>query len=256
MPHTLAKVVSPSDPDKILDIGEKGELVVAGYLVMKEYWGDEAKTNDVLIRGPRSPHPDNTEEVKWMHTGDEAMIDEDGYVSITGRIKDLIIRGGENIHPLEVENCVFGCKGVREVSVVGLPDERYGEGVAAFVVLKDGWKGEGADGEWFEGAQGKGVNAMEGGKGLPVGDGSGELVLSKDLVRDWVRSKMSGHLVPKWVFWIDEYVFLPFLPSSFIFRSPLSSFHSFLFFFFSIRVLRKVVIEALDVWHTNFYCYL
>lgn len=218
MPHTLAKVVSPSDPDRILDVGEKGELVVAGYLVMKEYWGDEAKTDEVLVRAARNPQDEKQGEVKWMHTGDEAVMDEDGYVSITGRIKDLIIRGGENIHPLEIENCVFGCKGVREVSVVGLPDERYGEGVAAFVVLKDGWKGEGEDGAWLAGAQTKGVNAMEGGKGLSVGGvGKGPTeegpVLKKEGVREWVRSKMSGHLVPKWVFWIDEYVFLP-SPSS------------------------------------------
>jgi TBC1 domain family member 8/9 len=70
----------------------------------------------------------------WMHTGDEAAMDDEGFVSITGRIKDLIIRGGENIHPLEVENCLFAHPGVKEVSVVGLPDERYGEVVAAFIV--------------------------------------------------------------------------------------------------------------------------
>lgn len=203
MPHTLAKVVSASDPDKIADIGEKGELVVAGYLVMKEYWGDPTKTNEVLVTGARNPHDPKQGEIKWMHTGDEALIDSDGYVSITGRIKDLIIRGGENIHPLEIENCVFGCEGVREVSVVGLPDERYGEGVAAFVVLKEGCRGEGEDGAWIE-KKGRGENAMEGGKGLEIGGGDGGKVLRKEDVRSWVRGKMSGHLVPKWVFWIDE----------------------------------------------------
>lgn len=212
MPHTLAKVVSPADPSKVLGIGEKGELVVAGYLVMKEYWGDRAKTDEVLIKGARNPQRLDEGEIKWMHTGDEALIDSDGYVSITGRIKDLIIRGGENIHPLEIENCVFGCDGVREVSVAGLPDERYGEGVAAFVVLKDGWRGEGEDGIWRE-RKGRGENAMEGGKGLNIGGGREEVkVLKKEDVRDWVKGKMSGHLVPKWVFWIDEYV-TTFYPS-------------------------------------------
>lgn len=206
MPHTLAKVVSPSDPTKILNVGDKGELVVAGYLVMKEYWDDAATTDEVLVRGARNPLDETDNRgIKWMHTGDEAMIDQDGYVSITGRIKDLIIRGGENIHPLEIENCVFNCGGVREVSVVGLPDEKYGEGVAAFVVLKDGWRGEGEDGIWFEGAQQQGANAMEGGKGLKIGGQGGESkVLSKEMIREWVRGKMSGHLVPKWVFWTDE----------------------------------------------------
>lgn len=73
-----------------------------------------------------------------MHqTGDEASISEDGYISITGRIKDLIIRGGENIHPLEIENCLLAHPGVVDVSVVGVPDERYGEVVAAFIFARD-----------------------------------------------------------------------------------------------------------------------
>lgn len=207
MPHTLAKVVSVTDPNKVLGVGEKGELVVAGYLVMKEYWNDKARTDEAMVEGPRDPFGNAASEqsIKWMHTGDEATIDAEGYVSITGRIKDLIIRGGENIHPLEVENCIFGCNGVREVSVVGLPDEKYGEGVAAFVVLKEGWSGEGEDGTWFEGAETKGESAVEGDKGLKTGGSdSGGKALSKQDVRDWVRAKMSGHLVPKWVFWIDE----------------------------------------------------
>ena len=96
-------------------------------------------------------------------------MDAEGYVKITGRIKDLIIKGGENIHPLEVENCLLSHPSVSEVSVVGLPDERYGEAVAAFVIKKPGSK------------------------------------ISADHVRDWVREKLSHHLVPKWVFWGDEY---------------------------------------------------
>ena len=80
--------------------GERGELAVNGYLVMKEYWGQPEKTAEVMIK--------DDEGKVWMHTGDEASMDEEGYVSITGRIKDLIIRGGENIHPLEIENCPAG----------------------------------------------------------------------------------------------------------------------------------------------------
>ena len=130
LPHVEAKVVSPMDRTKILPVGQRGELAVHGYLVMKEYWDAPEQTSEVMI-------PDGNGKI-WMHTGDEAEMDEDGYVKITGRIKDLIIRGGENIHPLEVENCIFGLEAVKEVSVVGLADERYGEVVAAFVVKQEG----------------------------------------------------------------------------------------------------------------------
>ncbi|KAH5491255.1 hypothetical protein HBI29_200170 [Parastagonospora nodorum] len=160
MPHVQAKVVNPSDWSQTLAIGQRGELAVSGYLVMKGYWGDPKRTQESLV-------PDEN-GVLWMHTGDEASMDELGYVKITGRIKDLIIKGGENIHPLEVENCLFAHPNVKEVSVVGLPDERYGEVVAAFVVRGDG-------------------------------------EVSAEEVRGWVREKLSHHLVPKYVFWVDTY---------------------------------------------------
>lgn len=98
LPHTKAKVVSPSDPHQVLPIGQKGELAVSGYLLMKGYWGDAEKTDEVMIT---QKNEDGVEE-KWMLTGDEAAMDEEGYVKITGRIKDLIIRGGENIAPLDI----------------------------------------------------------------------------------------------------------------------------------------------------------
>ena len=130
LPHVEAKVVDPADRTRILPVGRKGELAVHGYLVMKEYWGAPDRTAEVMI-------PDDSGKV-WMHTGDEAEMDAEGYVKITGRIKDLIIKGGENIHPLEVENCLFAHPEVQEVSVVGLADERYGEVVAAFVIAQQG----------------------------------------------------------------------------------------------------------------------
>jgi acyl-CoA synthetase (AMP-forming)/AMP-acid ligase II len=152
MPHVEAKVVDPFHHEKTLGIGERGELAVSGYLVMKEYWGQPEKTAEALRR-------DKDGKI-WMHTGDEATMDEDGYVSITGRIKDLIIRGGENIHPLEVENCLFAHPGVKEVSVVGLPNEKYGEVVAAFIIPREG----------------------------------GEKRVGREEVRSWVRQKLSHHL--------------------------------------------------------------
>jgi acyl-CoA synthetase (AMP-forming)/AMP-acid ligase II len=173
LPQTSAKIVDPNDRSQILPIGERGELAVSGYLLMKGYWGDAAKTAEVLF-------PDETGKV-WMHTGDEAAMDEEGYVKITGRIKDLIIRGGENVHPLEVENCLLAHSGVSEVSVVGVPDERYGEVVAAFVVRKH--KDGGASGGYSEGGEG---------------------LLQEDDVRDWVKRELSHHLVPKHVFWVGR----------------------------------------------------
>lgn len=131
-PHVTAKIVDPSDWSRTLNVGERGELAVSGYLLMKGYWNDEERTAAVMKADDNG--------VMWMHTGDEASMDEEGYIKITGRIKDLIIKGGENIHPLEVENCLFAHPKVAEVSVLGLPDERYGECVAAFVVLHDDLK--------------------------------------------------------------------------------------------------------------------
>jgi len=171
MPHVEAKIVDPLDREKILPIGEKGELAVSGYLVMKGYWDDERRTKEVMIT-------DKAGKI-WMHTGDEASMDSNGYVSITGRIKDLIIRGGENIHPLEIENCLFAHPMIAEASVVGLPDEKLGECVAAFVTVHAG------------------VKVDE--------EGIDQKRLTKPEVRDWVREKLSGHLVPKFVFWVSHY---------------------------------------------------
>ncbi|KAK5073600.1 hypothetical protein LTR64_007262 [Lithohypha guttulata] len=164
LPHVEVKVVDPHDWSRTLGIDERGELAVSGYLVMKEYWGNEQKTKEVLV-------PDETGKL-WMHTGDEASMDAEGYVSITGRIKDLIIRGGENIHPLEIESCLLGHPGVRDASIVGIKDEKYGETVAAFVR----------------------VHQNEEGTKLGIED-----------VRDYVRSHLSHHLVPKYVFFVDDY---------------------------------------------------
>ena len=130
LPHVEAKILDPANNTDILPVGQRGELAVSGYLVMRGYWGDPARTAEVMI-------PDDDGKV-WMHTGDEAEMDAEGYVKITGRIKDIIIKGGENIHPLEVENCLLAHPKVKEVSVLGLPDERYGEVVAAFVIPHDG----------------------------------------------------------------------------------------------------------------------
>jgi len=187
MPHTRVKVVDPTDRGRLVPRGERGELAASGYLVMQGYWGDEARTREVRVWEPDTPP---TEESPgdagpgrvWMYSGDEAVMDDDGYVSITGRIKDLIIRGGENIHPLEVENCLFQHPLVSEASVVGVPDAALGECVGVFVIVQDG------------------VRVVD--DGAEEGEGR---VLSKAAVRDWVRQRLSAHLVPRYVFWADEY---------------------------------------------------
>ncbi|KAL3477717.1 hypothetical protein BJX99DRAFT_269629 [Aspergillus californicus] len=172
MPHVEAKVVDPSDHNNILPVNTRGELAVSGYLLMKEYWGDPDRTALVML-------PDRDGKV-WMHTGDEATLSPDGYVSITGRIKDLIIRGGENIHPLEIENCLLTFPGIADVSVVGVPDERYGEVVAAFVICKE------KPGEIRARAQAQADEAETG-----------------EDIKEFVREKLSGHLVPKYIFFLE-----------------------------------------------------
>ncbi|KAK4136931.1 acetyl-CoA synthetase-like protein [Trichocladium antarcticum] len=186
MPHTRVKVVDPVDRARVVAVGERGELAAAGYLVMKGYWGDEVRTGEVRAVEKKEGGRAGEEEV-WMYSGDEAVMDADGYVEITGRIKDLIIRGGENIHPLEIENCLFQHPLVAEVSVVGVPDEKYGESVAAFVIVHEGVEAEGEE-------------RMPGG----TGDGKGER-LTRDMVREWVATHLSSHLVPKHIWFVREY---------------------------------------------------
>jgi acyl-CoA synthetase (AMP-forming)/AMP-acid ligase II len=200
LPHVEAKVVSTTDRTQILPIGEKGELVVAGYNVMKGYWGDKDRTEEVRVveRVPDPEGGENHKEKVWMHTGDEAEMDELGYVKITGRIKDLIIRGGENIHPLEVENALFMHEAVSEASVVGLPDDRYGECVAAFIVTHHDVK-VGVD-DALEGDPAVDEKIAIGG-----GEGGNGKVFTREMAREWVREKLSNHLVPKYVFWVEEY---------------------------------------------------
>lgn len=187
MPHTSVKIVDPLDRSRVVPVGERGELAAAGYLVMKGYYGDPAKTAEVRVE-------DEVDGRVWLYSGDEAEMDAGGYVRITGRIKDLIIRGGENIHPLEIEDCLFQMPGVKEASVVGLPDEKLGECVAVFIIRRQDW-------------------AVQGGNEMPAqrtaksaaAAAEGANVLTRDDVRLWVREKLSSHLVPKYIFWVDEY---------------------------------------------------
>jgi fatty-acyl-CoA synthase len=124
-PHLEIKIVEPAT-GAIVPRGTPGELCTRGYSVMLGYWDDEAATREAI------------DPAGWMHTGDLATMDEDGYLRIVGRIKDMIIRGGENIYPRELEEFLIGLPAVSEAYVIGLPDRRYGEEVMAWVKLKEG----------------------------------------------------------------------------------------------------------------------
>ncbi len=115
MPALEAKVVDPAS-GAVLPVGEKGELLVRGYSVMQGYWGDEARTAEAIRDG-------------WMHTGDLATLDAEGYCNIVGRAKDMLIRGGENVYPREVEEFLFRHPKVQSVQVFGVPDPKYVEEV-------------------------------------------------------------------------------------------------------------------------------
>ena len=106
--------------------GEPGELLTRGYCVMLGYWGDDERTREAI------------DAAGWMHTGDLATIDDEGYCNIVGRIKDMVIRGGENVYPREVEEFLYSHPQVQDVQVIGVPDDKYGEELCAWIVLRDG----------------------------------------------------------------------------------------------------------------------
>ena len=123
-PYQEIKIID--DAGHVVPLGKKGELCCRGYSVMRGYWNDAERTAETI------------DGAGWLHSGDLAVMDEDGYVQIVGRIKDMIIRGGENVYPREVEEFLYTHPDIQEVQVFGVPDERFGEIVAAWIQLKDG----------------------------------------------------------------------------------------------------------------------
>ena len=124
-PHVEIKIVDPTT-GAVMPRGMPGELCSRGYMVMLGYWDNEEATRQAI------------DAARWMHTGDLATMDEEGYINIVGRIKDMIIRGGENIYPREVEEFLYGHPMVADVQVIGVPSEKYGEEVMAWVKLREG----------------------------------------------------------------------------------------------------------------------
>jgi fatty-acyl-CoA synthase len=123
-PHVEAKIID--EDGKILPPGVKGEFLTRGYSVMRGYWDDDARTAEAI------------DAAGWMHTGDLAIIDEHGYGNIVGRVKDMVIRGGENVYPREIEEYLYGHAKVQDVQVFGVPDQKYGEEICAWIILSAG----------------------------------------------------------------------------------------------------------------------
>ncbi|CAN5901009.1 AMP-binding protein [soil metagenome] len=156
-PHVEVKITDPDDLHTVVPRGEPGELCTRGYSVMLGYWNDDERTAEVIDDG------------RWMHTGDLATMDDDGYVEIVGRIKDMIIRGGENIYPREIEEFLYEHPDIAGVTVVGVPDGKYGEQVLAWIQLAD------------------------------------DAELTEDGVRDYCSDEIAHYKVPRYVQFVDEF---------------------------------------------------
>ncbi len=124
LPHVQVKIIG--DDGHVVARGQRGELCTRGYSVMRGYWGDTEKTAGAIDAGG------------WMHTGDLATLDDEGYCNIVGRVKDMIIRGGENVYPREIEEYLFRHPKIQDVAAFGVPDPRFGEAVAVWIKLRDG----------------------------------------------------------------------------------------------------------------------
>ncbi|HJU52378.1 MAG TPA: AMP-binding protein [Acidimicrobiia bacterium] len=125
MPHVESKIIDP-ETERIVPRSQPGELCTRGYSVMRGYWDNPEATSEAI------------DDAGWMHSGDLAVMDEEGYVNIVGRIKDMVIRGGENVYPREIEEFLYGHPAIADVQVIGVPDMRYGEELCAWVRLREG----------------------------------------------------------------------------------------------------------------------
>jgi fatty-acyl-CoA synthase len=154
-PHLEVKIVD--NEGRIVPRGQSGELCTRGYSVMLGYWDDEAKTKEAIDAGG------------WMHTGDLAVIDDEGYCNIVGRIKDMVIRGGENIYPREIEEFLYAHPKVLDVQVVGIPDERFGEELCAWIIVREGER------------------------------------LAEDEVREYCKGQIAHYKIPRYLRFVDSF---------------------------------------------------
>jgi fatty-acyl-CoA synthase len=156
-PHVEIKIIDPATGETV-ERGQPGELCTRGYSVMLGYWDDPEKTAEAI-------DPEG-----WMHTGDLAEMREDGYCNIVGRIKDMVIRGGENVYPREIEEFLYSHPDIEDVQVIGVPDEKYGEELCAWIKPRDG-----AD------------------------------PLDADAVRAFCTGKLAHYKIPRYVMLVDEF---------------------------------------------------
>ncbi|MCK6394049.1 AMP-binding protein [Zoogloea sp.] len=154
-PHCEVKIID--NDGRIVPRGTPGELCTRGYSVMLGYWGDEAKTAEAIDRAG------------WMRTGDIAVIDEEGFCNIVGRIKDMVIRGGENIYPREIEEFLYRHPGILDVQVVGVPDKKYGEELCAWIIVREGQR------------------------------------LSEDDVRTFCQGQIAHYKIPRYISFVDSF---------------------------------------------------
>jgi fatty-acyl-CoA synthase len=154
-PHVEAKIVDSAG--RIVAPGIPGELCTRGYMVMQGYWGDEARTREVI------------DVARWMHTGDLATIDAEGYCTIVGRIKDMVIRGGENVYPREIEEFLYRHPKISDAQVFGVPDEKYGEELCVWIRPR-----------------------------------AGE-TLSEQEVRDFCRDQIAHYKIPRYIRFVEEF---------------------------------------------------
>jgi acyl-CoA synthetase (AMP-forming)/AMP-acid ligase II len=175
LPNFIGKIVAP-DSSISLPWGARGEIVISGFGVMHSYFGDELRTEmalkshvDDLQPGQAGLNIDGQMRT-WLHTGDEGYLDKEGYFVITGRIKDLIIRGGENISPLEIEERLFAHPAIKQAAVFGIPSQRYGEEVAAILELED----------------------------------KTEQRPTNEEIRSWVRKALSRYKTPVRIWWLGD----------------------------------------------------
>ncbi|KAF3180340.1 hypothetical protein TWF788_006853 [Orbilia oligospora] len=201
LPHTEIRIVSRDNYHQTLQRGERGEILVGGYLLMKGYWKDEQRTSEALIIETEI-HPDRSGSFQgsktWLRTGDEAVIRPDGRLQITGRIKDIIIRGGENIYPSEIENLLLQHDLINSVAAVGLQDDRYGEIVSAFVVPHGNTLiSQCRDISSFDlRARSEPLAGVDNG---PTGS-----ILTGEDIRCMVRGTLGRSSAPKYIFWVSK----------------------------------------------------
>jgi fatty-acyl-CoA synthase len=156
-PHVEIQIVDPATGD-IVERGEPGEFCARGYGVMLGYWNDKDKTADAI------------DADGWMHTGDLATMRPDGYCNIVGRIKDMVIRGGENVYPREVEEFLYTHPDIEDAQVIGVPDEKYGEEICAWIRMKPGRR-----------------------------------QLDAQSVREFANGKLAHYKIPRYVHLVDEF---------------------------------------------------